>query len=219
MEKPRPASTGQSAIDERGEPEVKNIAALFVTRDSLYKDMPGVDCYDIDRDAMTWPEGCPAVCHPPCRSWGRLKAFAKPRPDEQAQALLCVEALRRNGGILEHPQGSSLWDAAGMPKPWKGRDQWGGFSVEVDQLWWGHKARKRTWFYIVGLKGKMPPFPTGPHGQPEYVMGGGSKGIRSGDPMYITDLPKSLREKTPPALMEWLVAVARECGPPEVTQP
>lgn len=108
---------------------------------------------------------------------------------------------------------SSLWDAAGIPKPGMGKDQWGGFSIEVLQLWWGHLALKKTWFYIVGLHGTPPAMPPGPHGQPQYRMGGMGK-IKAGDPRYWSDLPKSLREKTPPALMEWLVALARECGPP-----
>ena len=57
------------------------VAVLFVRSDSVYKQMADVDCYDIDRDARTWPGGCPVVAHPPCRAWGLLRQFAKPRPD------------------------------------------------------------------------------------------------------------------------------------------
>ena len=53
--------------------EPSPVAAMFVRADSVYKTIPGVDCWDIDRDARLWPGGCPVVAHPPCRAWGRLR--------------------------------------------------------------------------------------------------------------------------------------------------
>lgn len=90
------------------------VAALFVRADSIYKTMPGVDAWDIERDARKWPGGCPVVAHPPCRAWGRLRQFAKPRPDEKDLAPWAVEKVRRWGGVLEHPANSSLWIACGL---------------------------------------------------------------------------------------------------------
>lgn len=55
---------------------------LFTRSDSPYLAL-GCDCYDITRDARTWPGGRPGIFHPPCRSWGQLAHFAKPRPDER----------------------------------------------------------------------------------------------------------------------------------------
>ena len=46
------------------------VVVLFVRADSIYKTLPGVECYDEARDARTWPGGCPVVAHPPCRTWG-----------------------------------------------------------------------------------------------------------------------------------------------------
>jgi hypothetical protein len=43
-----------------------SIAALFTRSDSHYKSL-GLDCYDFERDALTWPGGSPGVYHPPCQ--------------------------------------------------------------------------------------------------------------------------------------------------------
>jgi hypothetical protein len=40
---------------------MRQIAALFVCADSIYRTLPGVDCWDIERDARNWPGGCPVV--------------------------------------------------------------------------------------------------------------------------------------------------------------
>lgn len=44
---------------------MRTVAALFVRADSIYKTMPDVDAWDIERDARRWPGGCPVVAHPP----------------------------------------------------------------------------------------------------------------------------------------------------------
>ena len=74
-----------------------DVAALFVRSDSIYKSLPGVDCFDIERDALTFPGGKPVVCHPPCRAWGVLRKFAKPRPGEKALAPWAVNQVRDLG--------------------------------------------------------------------------------------------------------------------------
>lgn len=45
------------------------VAVLCVQRRTQYRDLPGVECYDIDRDVRTFAGGMPVVAHPPCRSW------------------------------------------------------------------------------------------------------------------------------------------------------
>jgi hypothetical protein len=102
------------------------VSVLFARKDSVYKAIPGTDVYDIDRDARNYNGNFPVVAHPPCRAWGRLKGFAKPRPDEKQLAFFAIDQVRRNGGILEHPAYSSLWAAAGLPRPGAGKDDWGG---------------------------------------------------------------------------------------------
>lgn len=44
------------------------VAALFCRSDSVYKSMPGVDVFDLERDALTWSGGSPVVAHPLCRA-------------------------------------------------------------------------------------------------------------------------------------------------------
>ena len=65
---------------------MNHVAVLFARSDSNYRAIPGTDVFDLARDARTFRGGMPVVAHPPCRSWGRLRHFAKPRADEKAAA-------------------------------------------------------------------------------------------------------------------------------------
>ncbi|MFY2608947.1 hypothetical protein [Achromobacter ruhlandii] len=182
-----------------------DVAILFARQDSTYKTLPGVDVYDIDRDARTFQGGMPVVAHPPCRAWGRLRAFANPRPDEMNLARLAVALVREFGGVLEHPAGSTLWAAQMLPRPGGARDQYGGWTFAAPQMWWGHKAEKATWFYIVGVApADMPPVP--------LVLGDASHVVQSRKRQdYRPHITKAEREHTPPELAAWLVEVARRC--------
>lgn len=197
---PRPA-TANPTRDSRINP----VAILFARKDSVYKQIPPCDVYDIDRDARTFPGGMPAVCHPPCRAWGRLRHFAKPRPDEKALALFAVDAIRNNGGVLEHPDTSTLWKEAGLPLPGQ-RDSWGGHSILVNQHWFGHRAEKRTLLYIVGCEPRdLPPLPIRLD-EPTHVV----QSRKRQD--YRPHISKAEREHTPLAFAEWLCEVARRCS-------
>ena len=183
-----------------------DVAALFVRADSVYKAMPGVDCWDISRDARLWTGGMPLVAHPPCRAWGRLRQFAKPREDEKALAPWAVEQVRRWGGVLEHPAHSSLWPTLGLPRPGDTPDKFCGWATGIHQFDFGHRAEKATWLYIVGCApGEVPDIP-----------------VRIGTPTHcvrptrsyprLPSVTKAEREHSPPALAAWLVEVARRCG-------
>lgn len=175
------------------------IAALFVRPDSIYKQLPGVDCYDIHRDARQYTGSAPVIAHPPCRAWGRLSHFAKPRPDEMDLARFSIACIRRVGGVLEHPSASRLWIDQALPTPGtQQRDDFGGFTLPVEQSWWGHKAPKRTWLYIVGIEpAQLPPIP--------FHLGQATGRVCSS--MHTPE-----REATPPAFAQWLVEVARSCS-------
>lgn len=187
------------------------IAVLFARRDSIYKSMPGCDVWDIDRDARLWPGGCPIVAHPPCRAWGALKAFAKPRPDEKDLARWAVAQVRQHGGVMEHPRYSSLWRDQGMSLG-RDSDAWGGFTISVDQHWWAHKCAKPTWLYVVGVARRNLPRVEIPFTQPTHCIDDGArfKGIDMA--LRMKPLPKSEREKTPPLFADWLCEIARRAG-------
>ena len=119
------------------------VSVLFARADSAYKTLPGCDVWDKDRNAMLCDDDWPVVAHPPCRAWGRLRTFANPEPGERNTARLAVALVRKNGGVLEHPQGSGLWADQWLPIP-GARDQYGGWTLPISQMWWGHKAEKKT---------------------------------------------------------------------------
>ena len=133
--------------------------ALFVKEDSAYKNRQGWDVYDASRDALSYSGTHPLVCHPPCRAWGRLSHMAhNVREGEAELALWSVDKIWKNGGILEHPAGSRLF---GQYLPDVGaHDQYGGFTIEIDQYDFGHVAHKPTKLYICGInKLDLPALP------------------------------------------------------------
>lgn len=186
------------------------IAVLFARQDSIYKTVPGCDVFDIDRDARSWSGGCPVIAHPPCRAWGALRFLAKPRPDEKDLAYFAVDMVRAWGGVLEHPAGSTLWPAAALPAPTL-RDRWGGWTFPISQKWWGHRAEKKTFLYIVGIEPhELPPYPF-EMGEASHVIGDSG---RASNGTKRPEVSKAEREHTPPLLAHWLVELAGKCKPP-----
>jgi hypothetical protein len=121
-----------------------------------------------------------------------LRHFAKPAAGELELGPLAVAYVRRWGGCLEHPWGSTLWDTAGLPKPGN-VDAWGGYTLTVDQGWWGHPAPKPTYVYVVGVpKADLPPMPV-----QLQRAGGRTMALSPAD-----------RERTPPAFAMWLLSIA-----------
>ncbi len=174
------------------------LAALFVRSDSVYFDL-GLDCWDAARDARSYTGPGAVICHPPCRTWGVMRNWpgAVERPDEKALAPLAVEFVRRFGGVLEHPYQSALWPACGLPHPGGVRDAWGGFTLLVDQGWWGHPAPKPTYLYVVGCEpGQVPDIPV------QLQRAGGR----------VLSLPVADRERTPVEFARWLITLASLCS-------
>lgn len=170
------------------------VAVLFARRDSIYKNFDGCDVWDAQRDARLYAGNWPVVAHPPCRGWGRLKGFAKPAPGELEMGVFAVEVVRRNGGVVEHPAGSTLWREMNMPRPTEGSDEHGGYTIHVNQCDFGHRAQKATWLYIVGCA--VPDLPFAP--------------VQLGIPdRKVEQLGRAAREHTPERLARWLVEVAR----------
>lgn len=196
---------------------MQTVAVLFARADSVYKRIPGCDVYDIERDARTWPGRAPVVAHPPCRAWGRLRAFAKPRHDEKDLARWAVSQVRQWGGVLEHPESSTLWADQRLPRYQNERDGHGGWTLPIHQFWFGHRAQKRTWLYIVGVNPwEIPDFPLR-LGQSDCRIRLDKRRpdgthIRKGDKDYQPILGDAEREHTPPDLAVWLVELARRCA-------
>lgn len=181
-----------------------NVSALFVRRDSVYKEM-GIDCWDIDRDATNYDLNNSIVGHPPCRAWGRLSYFARPREGEKELAIWCVEKIRELGGVLEHPRASKLWDHMGLPLNSNDIDEYGGYSISVNQSWFGHWAEKKTLLYIVGCPiTELPEIPIS-FDAIQYVIS-----TNRGDTTK-KEVPRHMRESTPIKFAEWLVEVAKIC--------
>jgi len=182
------------------------VAVLFARADSNYKALPDVDVWDAERDARRWPGGCPVVAHPPCRAWGVLKHMAKPKPHERGLALFAVEMVRKWGGVLEHPSGSELWKTMGIPDADMFGDEYGGYTVEIDQYDFGHVANKPTRLYVCGRELRdLPPMPPKKHGRAAKSMTGQVPGTAR--------CTQREREYTPPDLAVWLVETARRCKP------
>lgn len=167
------------------------VAALFVRADTPYGAL-GCDCYDAERDALTWAGGVPGVFHPPCRAWGQLAHFAKPRVGERELGLWSMEQCRKWGGVVEHPYASKLWREAGCIG-FGLRDAFGGVLLPIYQSWWGHRAPKKTCLYIVG------PVPALPDCGPMGVT-------------VVENMGRAERERTPAQFARFLVEVARSCA-------
>lgn len=190
------------------------VAVLFARQDSVYKTMPGLDVWDIDRDARKWPGGCPVVAHPPCARWSQINAVVLSRYSHKAEEFawgndggcfsFAVEMVRLHGGVIEHPAGSRAFPHFDLPRVGCGSDAHGGWSCEVRQSAFGHRAEKRTWLYFVGISPDDLPALPPPRAASALVM-------RVKETRSIEVMGKAEREKTPPAFAAWLVEAARRC--------
>jgi hypothetical protein len=142
---------------------VSTVAALFVDERGVYAGLPDVDVWGVSRDARLYPGGMPVVAHPPCQRWGRYwygGPNAKVRQikgDDGGCFAAALAAVRRWGGVLEHPAYSAAWKAFDLHAPsytcgWVVADWCGGWTCHVEQGHYGHRARKATWLYAWGVE-------------------------------------------------------------------
>jgi hypothetical protein len=195
-------------VSERGHyaarrSEMRTVAALCVAPKSIYHQIPGVECYDINRDCRTFPGGMPVVTHAPCRPWSAYTSHqAKFTQEEKDLGPWCVDQLLQNGGVFEHPAHSRLFDACGLPKPFNRTDGMKRgyrsplWSMEVWQCWWGYPMRKATWLVFCGVDPKNVRLPFSLH-------------PRGSDRRREQVMSHQQRSKTTRAFAEWLVEVAR----------
>jgi len=186
------------------------IAALYVDPDGTYSGRPDVEPWGLPvRDAREYAGPWPVVAHPPCQRWGKL---GTPRPrgvDRRISGApvgqdggcfaAALAAVRRWGGVIEHPAHSLAWVRFGMNPPtglgWhKAMD--GSWSGAVWQSAYGHRAPKPTWLYYVG---DVPPAPLD---------------TSTPDPGFrIERMCKAERERSPAAFAAYLISLAAMARP------
>lgn len=135
------------------------IAALFVSPRGPYAGLPDVEVWDEARDARRYAGPWPVVAHPPCSTWCQLahinqKRYGHQVGDDGGCFASALTSVRTYGGVLEHPAFSYAWAAFKLQTPtaagWQ-RDLFdGGWTCQVSQGAYGHRARKLTWLYFVG---------------------------------------------------------------------
>src|SRR5436309_9276378 len=95
----------------------------------------------------------------------------------------CWELIQKNGGIFEHPSGSSFFKAvkADFKK-----------IQSVDQHWWGFPTRKRTYLYLNLCSLLSHPLN---FDKPQY---------------WLKEIPQKKRSKMPVEFCKFLVDSVRE---------
>lgn len=208
------------------------IAALFVQRDGAYYGIDDVDPWDIERDARKYDGPHPVVAHPPCERWGRYwhggpsAKVRQTKGDDGGCFASALAAVRRWGGVLEHPEASAAWAAHGLYAPpksggWVVADWLGGWkhgwTCCVEQGHYGHRARKATWLYALGTD--IPELRWGPaKGIVKIDAGFHSAAERAAAKARGWTEPERMptreRAATPPMFRELLLELARSVRHP-----
>ncbi len=122
-------------------PNPNTVSVLCTAPGSHYNKIQGLDLWPLERDAYNFTGTNIVIAHPPCAQWSRMRNFAKVNAREKDLAIFCLEKVQQNGGILEHPAGSSFFKFAGI-RP----------TISVNQHWFGYPAQKRTYLYFKNCK-------------------------------------------------------------------
>ena len=160
------------------------VPVLCVMEGSNYNYVAGVDLYDKERDCRSWSGGSKLIAHPPCQQWSRMKGLAKESKAEKELGPYCVELVRKYGGVLEHPKGSSLFKYCGVDMK---------KVFEVKQFWWGFPAQKATLLYCEDVE----------------LLQIRIKGVRS-VVMGVCDMGRGKRSLMPVDMCEYLVDCVRK---------
>jgi hypothetical protein len=191
---------------------VNTISALFVDGKGCYAGLPGVDVWDEERDARLYPGPHPVVAHPPCKRWCKLAGlvearYGHKRGEDGGCFASALESVRKWGGVLEHPAYSDAWAAYGLTPPpssggWVPADwpEQSGWTCYVEQGRYGHRAKKATWLYAVGVE--LPSLRWGPGAVSSVSWCSRSNNGRP-------HLRKSERAATPMEFRDLLLSMAR----------
>lgn len=201
------------------------VAALFVERDGVYAGRDDVEVWDVERDARTYEGPHPVVAHPPCERWGRYHhggpsaRVRRHKGHDYGCFYSALWAVRTFGGVLEHPEASAAWAWFGLTAPprrggWVMADGVGGWTCCVEQGHFGHRARKATWLYAVGIELPSLPWGSAPGDFVRLDEGHHSaeeraRAVKTG---ACRRLSKRQRLATPPAFAALLLSMARSAA-------
>lgn len=198
------------------------IAALYVQTGGAYFGLDDVDPWDEARDARRYDGTDPVVAHPPCSRWCRLAGLCEARwglkrGDDGGCFAAALAAVRRCGGVLEHPAYSDAWAAHGLTAPprtggWIPADTHGGWTCHVEQGRYGHLAKKATWLYAVGCELPSLRWGSEPDAKEGAVSWCGNRTRSGGEGR--PRVGKKAASATPPAFREILIAMARSARSP-----
>lgn len=194
------------------------IAALYVDPNGTYAEVEDVDCWGEDLDARLYDGPWPVVAHPPCARWSTLAVPVQasggaPVGEDAGCFSGALYAVRRWGGVIEHPAFSLAWAAFGLPKPptaggWV-RGFCGGWSCYVEQGRYGHPTRKPTYLYAHGAE--LPSLLWGFGYDAEFLVCASTRNRGSGKP-EISGKTRA-RQATPEAFRDVLIKLARSVSP------
>jgi len=209
------------------------IAALYVETGGAYFGQPWeIDPWDEKRDARLYAGPHPIVAHPPCQRWGRFAEGGthpnSPRFEVGADDgcfAAALAAVRRWGGVIEHPKDSKAWAHFKLSKPphtggWVPAGDAGGWTCCVYQGHYGHFSGKGTWLYVNGvMPWKLPDLRWGACEQRIHPVAlakhGYKKARRIGMVAMVGGKDKTrIREATPPEFRDLLIQIARSVTSP-----
>lgn len=206
------------------------IAALYVQAGGSYYGLDGVDPWDQVRDARQYDGPWPVVAHPPCQRWGKMWAgsplhiartgIRKAKGDDGGCFAAALAAVRKWGGVLEHPWQSHAWTHFGLNTPpreggWIAADFEGGWTCCVEQGRYGHYARKPTLLYAQGVELPELEWGIGEHRIPDWAIEkyGEKRARRIGELSFRGGgVDSSPRIGTPEPFRELLIAMARSAS-------
>lgn len=193
----------------------QTVAALFVDPSGIYSGLPGVELWDEVRDARTYDGPHPVVAHPPCARWSMMAPLVEAlygyrRGEDGGCFAAALAAVRRWGGVLEHPASSAAWAKFGLNRPPRSGG-WArasicdiGWVCHVEQGQYGHRARKATWLYTCGTD--LPSLRWGKSAATAWCVWADYDRPGARD---VKRLERKERSATPPEFRDVLLAMAR----------